>query len=42
MDNYLAKPIDAKRLLETIEATLPYLTIAFDQTCHGGCQQLCQ
>ncbi len=42
MDNYLAKPIHAKRLLETIEATLPSLAIAFDQTCRDACQQLCQ
>ncbi len=42
MDNYLAKPIHAKRLLETIEATLPCLAIVFDKACHDGCQQLCQ
>lgn len=42
MDNYLAKPIHAKRLLATIEATLPSLAIAFGQTCQDGCQPLCQ
>jgi CheY-like chemotaxis protein len=42
MDNYLAKPIHAERLMETIEATLPCPAIAFDRTCQDGCQPLCQ
>ena len=41
MDNYLAKPIRANRLLETIEATLPGLAIAFDKTSRNGWQPLC-
>ena len=35
MDNFIAKPIHADRLLETIEATLPCLAIACDQPCRA-------